>query len=110
MKPHRHSPLFEYRVWHFGIASPSGSATAIGDAMTAAALLESDFATLPDLIRVHAVERGEKEALVAQAGAIHHAEPDPLMGPPRAPLHRDRGAQGPAAPVGRGSSPQFAEG
>jgi len=41
--------------------------------MTAETLLASDFATLPDLIRAHAKERGNKLALVSEAGSMDYA-------------------------------------
>jgi acyl-CoA synthetase (AMP-forming)/AMP-acid ligase II len=76
--------------------------------MTAAALLESEFATLPDLIRAHAVERGEKDALAAQAGAIDYAELDRLMDRIAAALQRDGVAQGQAVAIVAASSIEYA--
>ena len=47
--------------------------------MTAATLLASDFATLPDLIRAHAQEHGDKVALAEAGGEIDYAALDALM-------------------------------
>ena len=57
--------------------------------MSAADLLTSDFATLPDILREHAKERGDKIA-VADAGAtLTYAELDALMDRVAAALQRD---------------------
>lgn len=57
--------------------------------MTAADLLSSDFATLPDLIRAHAQERGDKVALAEAGGEIDYAALDALMDRIAAALQRD---------------------
>ncbi|WP_242140584.1 class I adenylate-forming enzyme family protein [Sphingomonas sp. TREG-RG-20F-R18-01] len=62
--------------------------------MTAATLLASDFATLPDLIRQHALEQPEKVALAEAGGEIDYAALDALMDRIAAALQRDGVRQG----------------
>ena len=57
--------------------------------MTAETLLASDFATLPDLIRAHAKERGNKLALVSEAGSMDYAALDVMMDRVASALQRD---------------------
>src|SRR3569623_3244216 len=64
-----------------------------------APLLAGDFAILPDLIRAHARERGDKEALVAKDGAIDYAALDQLMDRIAAGLQRDGVRQGQAVAI-----------
>lgn len=67
--------------------------------MTAADMLASDFATLPDLIRAHATEQGGKTALAAIEGSIDYATLDALMDRVAAALQRDGVAQGQAVAI-----------
>ncbi|GAA0330095.1 class I adenylate-forming enzyme family protein [Sphingomonas oligophenolica] len=76
--------------------------------MIAADLLASDFATLPDLIRAHAAERGGKIALASDAGALDYAGLDRLMDRIAAALHRDGVAQGQAVAIVAASSIEYA--
>jgi len=57
--------------------------------MTAADLLAGPFATLPDLVRAHAAERGDKPALIDEGGALTYAELDRAMDRVAAGLARD---------------------
>ncbi|MCP3733408.1 acyl--CoA ligase [Sphingomonas sp. RP10(2022)] len=66
---------------------------------TAADMLASDFATLPDLIAVHARERGERIALADGGGTLDYAGLDRLMDRVAAALQRDGVAQGQAVAV-----------
>ena len=56
---------------------------------TAADMLASDFATLPDLIAVHARERGERIALADDVGTLDYAALDRAMDRVAAALQRD---------------------
>lgn len=67
--------------------------------MTAADLLSSDFATLPDLIRRHAAERGAKVAVADDQAQVTYAELDRLMDRVAAGLQRDGVAQGSAVAI-----------
>lgn len=62
-----------------------------GEAMTAADLLASAFATLPDLLRRHAVERPDKLALADKATAPTYAGLDMLVEGNRYIRHGDVG-------------------
>ena len=73
-----------------------------------ATLLAGDFAILPDLIRAHARERGDKEALVAKDGAIDYAALDQLMDRIAAGLQRDGVRQGQAVAIVAGSGIEYA--
>ena len=57
--------------------------------MNAAALFESDFATLPDLVRAHASERGAKIAVADDRATLTYAQLDHLMDRVAAGLQRD---------------------
>ncbi|OYY90075.1 MAG: 4-coumarate--CoA ligase [Sphingomonas sp. 28-66-16] len=57
--------------------------------MTAETMLASSFATLPDLIRAHAAERGTKLALISSAGTIDYATLDRRIDQVAAALQRD---------------------
>jgi len=72
-----------------------------------ATMLASDFATLPDLIRAHAKERGDKDALVAKDCAIDYAGLDRLMDRIAAALQRDGVAQGQAVAIVAGSGIEY---
>ncbi|WP_277970335.1 class I adenylate-forming enzyme family protein [Sphingomonas echinoides] len=76
--------------------------------MTAAALLASDFATLPDLIRAHAQERGDKVALAEAGGEIDYAALDALMDRIAAALQRDGVRQGDAVAIVGAASIDYA--
>ena len=67
--------------------------------MTAADMLASDFATLPDLIRAHAMEQGGKTALAALEGSVDYATFDALMDRVAAALQRDGVARGQAVAI-----------
>jgi acyl-CoA synthetase (AMP-forming)/AMP-acid ligase II len=67
--------------------------------MTAADLLATGFATLPDLIRAHATEQGGKTALAALEGSIDYAALDALMDRVAAALQRDGVKQGQAVVI-----------
>lgn len=67
--------------------------------MTAADMLASDFATLPDLIHAHATERGAKIALASVTGTIDYATLDALMDRIAAALQRDGVHQGQAVAI-----------
>ena len=60
--------------------------------MTAEEMLASDFATLPDLIRQHAQERGAKIAIADEADSIDYATLDLMLDRVASALQRD-GAQ-----------------
>lgn len=76
--------------------------------MTSADLLASAFATLPDLIRAHASERGSKTALVSAQGTIDYATLDALMDRVAATLQRDKVAQGQAVAIVAASRLEYA--
>ncbi len=67
--------------------------------MTAAEMLASDFATLPDLIRAHGRERGDKVALAEADGELDYAGLDALMDRVAAALQRDGVKQGEAVAI-----------
>ncbi|WP_010187601.1 class I adenylate-forming enzyme family protein [Sphingomonas sp. PAMC 26605] len=76
--------------------------------MTAADLLASDFATLPDLIRAHAMEQGDKVALAEADGELDYASLDALMDRIAAALQRDGVAQGQAVAIVASASIDYA--
>jgi acyl-CoA synthetase (AMP-forming)/AMP-acid ligase II len=76
--------------------------------MTAEAMLASDFATLPDLIRAHAAERGEKTALVFGDKALAYAELDREMDRVAAALQRDGLKRGQAVAILSAPSLEYA--
>ena len=67
--------------------------------MTAAEMLASDFATLPDLIRAHAAEQGDKVALAEADGELDYASLDALVDRVAAALQRDGVRQGDAVAI-----------
>lgn len=67
--------------------------------MTAADLLASAFATLPDLIHAHADEQGGKTALASADGTIDYTTLDALMDRVAAALQRDGVKQGQAVAI-----------
>jgi acyl-CoA synthetase (AMP-forming)/AMP-acid ligase II len=66
---------------------------------TAAAMLTSDFATLPDLIRAHARERGDKPAIHFGGRTVTYAALDRIMDGIAFSLQRDGVAQGQAIAI-----------
>ena len=67
--------------------------------MDAATQLASDFATLPEIIRAHGIERGAKTAIVGEDGALSYAALDAAMDRIAAALQRDGLAQGQAVAI-----------
>ncbi len=67
--------------------------------MTAADLLATDFATLPDLLRAHAAERGSKTAVADDRREIDYATLDRLTDRFAAGLQRDGVPQGAAVAI-----------
>lgn len=67
--------------------------------LTALAMLNSDFATLPDLIAAHARERGDRTALADDTGTLDYAALDRMMDRVAAALQRDGVAKGRAVAV-----------
>ncbi|MBX9797701.1 class I adenylate-forming enzyme family protein [Sphingomonas sp.] len=65
----------------------------------AAAMLDSDFAVLPDLIRTHAAVQPEKPALVAGDAALDYAGLDTTMDRVAAALQRDGLSHGQAVAI-----------
>jgi len=74
----------------------------------AADLLARDFATLPDLIRAHAAERGDKVAVATAAGTIDYAALDMLMDRIAAALQRDGAEQHQAVAILASASIEYA--
>jgi acyl-CoA synthetase (AMP-forming)/AMP-acid ligase II len=74
----------------------------------AAALLARDFATLPDLIRAHAAERGTKIAIADPAGTIDYQTLDARMDRFAAALQRDGVPQHHAVAIVAASSIDYA--
>ena len=67
--------------------------------MTAAEMLAEPFGTLPDLIRAHAVERGDQAAIIDELDAIAYSALDRLIDRVAAALQRDRLARGTAVAI-----------
>jgi acyl-CoA synthetase (AMP-forming)/AMP-acid ligase II len=76
--------------------------------MSAEALLTSDFATLPDIIREHAKERGGKTSVADAEGSYTYAELDAMMDRIAAALQRDRVEQGQSVAIISASSIAYA--
>jgi len=76
--------------------------------MSAEALLTSDFATLPDIIRAHARERGGKTAVADLAASYSYAELDVMMDRVAAALQRDGVGQGGSVAIISASSIRYA--
>ncbi|TPG49660.1 class I adenylate-forming enzyme family protein [Sphingomonas glacialis] len=76
--------------------------------MTAAEMLASDFATLPDLIRAHATEQGDKVALAEAGGELDYASLDALIDRIAAALQRDGVTQGQAVAIVASASIDYA--
>ncbi len=66
---------------------------------TAAEMLATGFATLPDLIHVHACERGDRVAVADSQGSIDYATLDGLMDRVAAALQRDGVVPGTAVAI-----------
>jgi len=75
--------------------------------MTAADLLNSDFATLPDLIRAHAQERGDRIALADDRATLTYAELDALVDRVAAALQRDGVALGQSVAIIAAASVEY---
>ena len=67
--------------------------------MTAAELLATDFATLPDLLRAHAAERPDKLAITDSVTEATYAELDTMSDRIAAALQRDGVGQGQAVAI-----------
>lgn len=76
--------------------------------MTAAEMLAGDFAALPDLIRAHAAEQGDKVALAEADGELDYASLDALMDRIAAALQRDGVVQGQAVAIVASASIDYA--
>lgn len=77
-------------------------------AATAAEMLERDFATLPDLIRAYARERGDRVALAEAGGELDYAALDTLMDRIAAALQRDGVQQGASVAIVAAASIEYA--
>ncbi|MGA1798650.1 class I adenylate-forming enzyme family protein [Sphingomonas sp. 4RDLI-65] len=66
---------------------------------TAADMLATGFATLPDLIRAHALERGDRSAVADAQGSIDYRTLDSTMDRVAAALQRDGVAPGTAVAI-----------
>ncbi|RZM19427.1 MAG: long-chain fatty acid--CoA ligase, partial [Sphingomonas sp.] len=66
---------------------------------TAADMLATGFATLPDLIRAHAVERGDRTAVADAQGSIDYRTLDAMMDRVAAALQRDGVVHGTAVAI-----------
>ncbi len=67
--------------------------------LPAVEMLKHDFATLPDLVRAHAAERGAKTALVAGDGTLSYEDLDAEMDRVAAALQRDGLSHGQAVAI-----------
>ncbi len=76
--------------------------------MTAEAMLASDFATLPELIRAHAAERGQKAALVFGDAWLSYAQLDRGLDRVAAALQRDGVKRGQAVAILAATSLEYA--
>ena len=76
--------------------------------MSAATLLTSHFATLPDILREHALEQGSKIAVADAGGAYTYAELDALMDRVAAGLQRDGVRQGQSVAIIAAASINYA--
>ncbi|THD35238.1 MAG: 4-coumarate--CoA ligase [Sphingomonas sp.] len=76
--------------------------------MSAADLLTSDFATLPDIIREHGKERGGKTAVADDNTILSYAELDALMDRIAAALQRDGVEQGQSVAIIASASVEYA--
>jgi len=76
--------------------------------MSATDLLSSDFATLPDILRAHAAERGDKVAVADGQSALTYAALDSLMDRIAAALQRDGVSQGQSVAIIASASVEYA--
>ncbi|HEX4694770.1 class I adenylate-forming enzyme family protein [Sphingomonas sp.] len=76
--------------------------------MSAADLLTSDFATLPDILREHGRERGGRVAVADERATLTYAELDALMDRIAAALQRDGVAQGQSVAIIAAASIEYA--
>lgn len=76
--------------------------------MSAADLLTSDFATLPDILRAHATERGDKIAVADANATLTYGELDALMDRIAAALQRDGVDQGRSVAIIASASVEYA--
>ena len=76
--------------------------------MNAEAMLASDFATLPELIRAHAAERGQKTALIFGDAQLSYARLDRGMDRVAAALQRDGVGRGTAVAITAATSLDYA--
>jgi acyl-CoA synthetase (AMP-forming)/AMP-acid ligase II len=77
--------------------------------MSAADISAGSFATLPELIRAHAAERGQKAAIVCGDQWISYSELDRAMDRVAAALQRDGIARGSAIAIASASSLEYAQ-
>ena len=71
-------------------------------------MLASGFATLPDLIRAHAVERGDRPAVADAQGSIDYRTLDATMDRIAAALQRDGVAPGTAVAIAAAPTTEYA--
>jgi len=76
--------------------------------MSAADLLTSDFAALPDILRAHAEEQGDKIAVADANATLTYAELDALMDRIAAALQRDGVGQGQSVAIIASASVEYA--
>jgi acyl-CoA synthetase (AMP-forming)/AMP-acid ligase II len=75
---------------------------------TAADMLATGFATLPDLIRAHALERGDRTAVADAQGSIDYRTLDAMMDRVAAALQRDSVKSGQAVAIVAAASTDYA--
>ncbi len=75
---------------------------------TAADMLATGFATLPDLIRAHALERGDRVAVADVKGSIDYRTLDGMMDRVAAALQRDGVAPGKAVAIVAAPTTEYA--
>jgi acyl-CoA synthetase (AMP-forming)/AMP-acid ligase II len=80
----------------------------MADHPSAADLLGSDFAVLPDLIAAHAREQGDRIALASDAGTLNYAGLDRVMDRIAAALQREGLCQGQAVAILAAPSIEYA--
>ncbi|QDZ07152.1 acyl--CoA ligase [Sphingomonas panacisoli] len=76
--------------------------------MSAADLLTSDFAVLPDILRAHAAEQPDKIAVADAVSTLSYAELDALMDRIAAALQRDGVRQGQSVAIVASASVEYA--
>jgi len=75
---------------------------------TAADMLATGFATLPDLVRAHALERGDRTAVADAQGSIDYRTLDAMMDRLAAALQRDGVAPGTAVAIVAAPTTEYA--